>query len=208
MEPVLVFSHAAIAFAGHFLFRDLTFTVDRGELVGLTGESGCGKTSLLRAILGFTPLSEGTIEVCGQPLDVAHVNTIRQLTAYMPQELQPPAETGRDLIALTHQLAANRHRVTQTPAQLMKALGLDSSVLDLHAAKLSGGQRQRLLMTAALSTDKPLLLLDEPTSALDEESTQRLALSLLRACHEEQRTALVVSHDALLISFCDRVINL
>lgn len=227
----------SIAFGGLPLFRGLDLQVEAGQLVGLSGESGCGKTSLLRALLGFVPFSEGTAEICGYPLDAAHISAIRRCVAYVPQELQPPASTGADLIHLTHDLDYNRSlrpssasvpspsssasmsspsssAVVPSPSSsaavpsLLKALALDASLLGLEATKLSGGQRQRLLLVAALALPKPLLLLDEPTSALDEDSTQRVAQSLLRACHEERRAALIVSHDPLLLSFCDRVVTL
>ena len=195
-------------------------------MVGITGESGTGKTSLLRAIVGVIPITAGTIEVCGLPLDVHHIHAIRQKIAYVPQELQPPAEDGAALIALTHALAFNRAllasqptspagRLTPQPStlspqlpQLRASLAIDPALLSLEASKLSGGQRQRILLAAALALPKPLLLLDEPTSALDEENSQRVALALLRACHEEGRAALVVSHDPVFLRFCDKVLTL
>lgn len=202
---------ASLAFGDKTLFSGLDLTMDRGQLVGIAGESGCGKTSLLRAILGFVPLTAGTIKVCGLPLDIHHIHEIRQQTAYVPQELQPPAEDGASLIALTHSLSHNREKSSSQREELEKeltSLGLDSSLLSLDAAKLSGGQRQRILLAAALTLPKPLLLLDEPTSALDEDSTQRVALALLRACHDGGRSALVVSHDPVLLRFCDKTITL
>ena len=209
-ERVFLFlSNVSLAFGSKILFSGLDLTVESGQLVGIAGESGCGKTSLLRAILGFVPLTAGTIEVCGLPLDPHHIHEIRRHTAYVPQELQPPTETGAGLIALTHELTANQQHAKQEQVQvLMSQLGLEESLFDLSASKLSGGQRQRLLLAAALALPKPLLLLDEPTSALDEDTTQRVALALLRACHEEGRAALVVSHDPVLLSFCDKTITL
>lgn len=189
--------------------------MDRGQLIGIAGESGCGKTSLLRGVLGFVPMTFEQAQVCGLPLDAAHIHEIRRRTAYVPQELQPPAATGRDLIQLTHQLASNSDLgagddapAPPTLQELMKMLALEPSLLELQAPKLSGGQRQRLLLAAALALPKPLLLLDEPTSALDEDSAQRVALALLRACHEEQRAALVVSHSPMLLSFCDKTVRI
>ncbi len=211
---------ATLAFGNRPLFRALDLHVGKGQLVGLTGESGCGKTSLLRAILGFVPLTAGIITVNNLPLDVHHVDAIRRLTAYVPQELQPPVEKGIDLISLTHGLEANHtcssssivaggaSSASSFPSSLLSSLGLEPSLLDLTAAKLSGGQRQRLLLAAALSLPKPLLLLDEPSSALDEESTQRVGLALLRACHDDNRSALIVSHDPVLLAFCDKTITL
>ena len=202
-------TNASLAFGDHQLFSNLDLTVELGQLVGISGESGCGKTSLLRALLGFVDIEAEEAVVCGLPLDVHHINAIRCQTAYVPQELQPPADTGRDLLRLTYELEHNRTLSSmETFAQLMSMLSLDESLLSLAASKLSGGQRQRLLIAAALALPKPLLLLDEPTSALDEESTQRVALALLRACHEDNRAALVVSHDPVLLSFCDHTIAL
>ena len=235
-----------LAYSDRPLFSGLDYDVKAGELVGITGESGTGKTSLLRAIVGVIPITAGSIEVCGLPLDVHHIHAIRQKIAYVPQELQPPAEDGAALIALTHALAFNRAllesssspsaqsplpRSAQSDASHLKntggvgggaslnhkpstlnsqltALAIDPSLLSLEASKLSGGQRQRILLAAALALPKPLLLLDEPTSALDEENSQRVALALLRACHEEGRAALVVSHDPVFLRFCDKVITL
>ena len=209
---MLTLHSAALAFGDRTLFSNLDLTVGQGQLIGLSGESGCGKTSLLRAVLGFVPLTAGSIEVCGLPMDAHHIDAIRRQTAYVPQELQPLAEKGEDLIHLTHQLEHNRTAASaeraERLAKIMKALALDASLLQLAAPKLSGGQRQRLLLAAAFALQKPLLLLDEPSSALDEESTQRLGLALLRACHEEGRSALVVSHDPVLLAVCDKVIDL
>ena len=215
-----------LAYSDRPLFSGLDYDVKAGELVGITGESGTGKTSLLRAIVGVIPITAGTIEVCGLPLDVHHIHAIRQKIAYVPQELQPPAEDGAALIALTHALAFNRAllasqptspagRLTPQPStlspqlpQLLASLAIDPALLSLEASKLSGGQRQRILLAAALALPKPLLLLDEPPSALDEENSQRVALALLRACHEEGRAALVVSHDPVFLRFCDKVLTL
>lgn len=208
-----------LAYSDRPLFSGLDYDVKAGELVGITGESGTGKTSLLRAIVGVIPITAGTIEVCGLPLDVHHIHAIRQKIAYVPQELQPPVEDGAALIALTHALAYNRALLASQPTspagrltpqlpQLLAALAIDPSLLSLEASKLSGGQRQRILLAAALALPKPLLLLDEPTSALDEENSQRVALALLRACHEEGRAALVVSHDPVFLRFCDKVLDL
>ena len=208
-----------LAYSDRPLFSGLDYDVKAGELVGITGESGTGKTSLLRAIVGVIPITAGTIEVCGLPLDVHHIHAIRQKIAYVPQELQPPVEDGAALIALTHALAYNRALLASQPTspagrltpqlpQLLAALAIDPSLLSLEASKLSGGQRQRILLAAALALPKPLLLLDAPTSALDEENSQRVALALLRACHEEGRAALVVSHDPVFLRFCDKVLDL
>ena len=200
---------ASLAFGDRQLFAHLDLRVETGQLVGVSGESGCGKTSLLRALLGFVDIEAEEAVVCDLPLNAHHINAIRRLTAYVPQELQPPADTGLDLLRLTHELEHNHAQVSMDKCtQLMSALSLDNALLNLSASKLSGGQRQRLLIAAALALPKPLLLLDEPTSALDEESTQRVALALLRACHEEHRAALVVSHDPVLLSFCDKTIVL
>ncbi len=219
---MLIFHSLSLAYSDRVLFSGLDLTIDRGQLVGVTGESGTGKTSLLRAIVGVIPITAGSIEVCGLPLDVHHIHEIRQKIAYVPQELQPPAENGAALIALTHALAYNRALLesSSSPAtvpeasasvpleKVLSTLSLDPSLLSLEASKLSGGQRQRILLAAALALPKPLLLLDEPTSALDEENSQRVALALLRACHEEGRVALVVSHDPVLLRFCDKVLDL
>ena len=109
--------------------------------------------------------------------------------------------------SLNHKPSTLNHKPSTLNSQLT-ALAIDPSLLSLEASKISGGQRQRILLAAALALPKPLLLLDEPTSALDEENSQRVALALLRACHEEGRAALVVSHDPVFLRFCDKVITL
>ena len=214
---MLALRSISIAFGNKTLFSGLDLTIDRGQLVGISGESGCGKTSLLRAVLGFVPLAAGSIEVDNLPLDASHINEIRRLTAYVPQELQPPAEDGKALVALTHTLAFNRTLLAAAVPEaspslplekVLSSLAIDPSLLSLEASKLSGGQRQRILLAAALVLPKPLLLLDEPTSALDEDSTQRVVHTLQHVCHNEHRIALVVSHDPILLAACDRIVHL
>ena len=202
---------ATLAFGDRVLFRDLSFDLQAGQILGVAGESGVGKTSLLRLVLGFVPLTAGSVEVCGQPLNERNIDSIRRLTAYVPQELQPLAATGRDLIALTHNLAANRAAegvAAMSMPTILASLGLDDSALELHASKLSGGQRQRILLAAALALPKPLILLDEPTSALDAESARLVIDVLRRICAEQGRAALVVSHSQQMLTSCTSTLAL
>ncbi|MBQ7442765.1 MAG: ABC transporter ATP-binding protein [Bacteroidaceae bacterium] len=220
--PVLALRGVGLCMGGRTLFADVSATVGAGQMLGIAGESGSGKTSLLRAILGFVPTSAGAIEVCGLPLDAAHVDALRRLTAYVPQELMPLAATGHDLVALTHSLGANRNVATaataaaagygavapQPVAEVLASLGLEPSVLDLTVAKLSGGQRQRILIAAALALPKPLILLDEPTSALDAETAQLTTDTLLATLRREQRAAVVVSHSERVLAACTATLTI
>ena len=95
MAEMLKIERAALRLGGRLLFRDLDMDVAAGQWVCVTGESGCGKTSLLRAVLGFLPLDSGWVSVCGEDLSLHTVERIRRRTAYVPQELFLPADTEK-----------------------------------------------------------------------------------------------------------------
>ena len=203
---MLYLHSATLAFGDRQLFHDLDLHVSRGQLVGVTGESGCGKTSLLRAILGFIPLTSGSIEVAGLPLDVHHVNEIRRLTAYVPQELQPAVEIGRDLIGLTHDLEANRHsahsRVSHAAAvpdesssgllpsdngnsnSLLSALGLDASLLELERSTKEAERRADEVLDAAMRKEAAL---HEAAKKMVEQADDDDLPDLLTALLDEYR---------------------
>ncbi len=209
MPELLTIRHLHLRLGGKQLLRGLDLSIGRGHVAGVSGESGCGKTSLLRAVLGFVPTQSGSISICGTELTPQTAPRLRRLTAYVPQELMPVAATGRDMVQLTHTLEANLQQASHEALdRQMEALGLEPSLLDLDTAKLSGGQRQRLLLAAALAMGKPLLLLDEPTSALDAESRERVAAAIASYCRQEERAAIIVSHDQALLQHCHSVVNL
>ena len=214
-HPILTVREASLTLGGHKLFANLSFQAEEGQLVGIAGESGSGKTSLLRAVLGFVPLQAGSIELCGIPLDENHADVLRREVAYVPQELQPPAASVAELLRLTHGLSLNRAGLERAAggerafyAPIFHELGLAPDIWETAASKLSGGQRGRILLAAALMLPKRLLLLDEPTSALDAETSFLVGRTLHRVCDQEHRAALIVSHDETLLAMCDNVVRI
>ena len=107
MSEMLKIESAALRLGGRLLFRDFSLEVRAGEWVCVTGESGCGKTSLLRAALGFLPLEAGRVSVGGEELTEHTVERIRKRTAYVPQELFLPAESVDEMLHLPFHLKAN-----------------------------------------------------------------------------------------------------
>ncbi|MBO4906011.1 MAG: ATP-binding cassette domain-containing protein [Bacteroidaceae bacterium] len=198
----LLVQEATLSYDGKVLFSDLNLELQAGELIGISGKSGCGKTSLLRAILGFTPLQAGSIEVCGYSIEPANMDAVRRCVAYLPQDLHLAVSSVNELLDATLGLrhhSARHKELMQRAFGFCSQLGLDRDQLDtIEVSKLSGGQRQRVLLAAALAAPAPLLLLDEPTSALDAHNAQVAADLIQQVCCDEQRAAIVVSHNVPL----------
>ncbi len=198
------------------VLRNVSFEVRAGETVGLVGESGAGKTTLIRVALGLHLQHQGEVLIDGVDRSSANRNTrklMRRRVAFVPQDPLdsfPRAATGRTILvdALRAAGVARSERRSQATT-LADEVGLTRVQLEQAVATLSGGQRQRLAIARALAREPALLLLDEPVSALDV-TVQARVLDLLDELQQRRGTAyLFVSHDAAVIEhMSDRVLRL
>ncbi len=206
---MLRIERATLQFGDRPLLQAFDWQLKVGGMECLTGESGCGKTSLLRAVLGFVPFVAGQIKVDGLRLSAVSVDEIRRRVAYVPQELFLSCEWVGEMVRMLFELKANQGREFSCDRllEIWEELGLPAELYQYKVSKLSGGQRQRILLSIGILLNKKLLLVDEPTSALDGESARRVA-ALLRKTADKGTTIGVVSHDVRLAGMCDRVICL
>ena len=192
----------------------VSLAIARGESLGLVGETGCGKSSLSRAIYGLAPISGGTVRFDG--MDVATANraqrrAIRRSMQMIFQDpggsLNPRMRVG-DLIAepLEIHRAGNRLARRERVVQSLEAMGLTADNADRYPHELSGGQRQRIAIARAIVLEPSLVLADEPTSALDV-SLQAQILNLIAMLRRNLGLALLfVSHDLDVVGhLCDRI---
>lgn len=209
MSEILRIERATLQLGGRTLLHDFDLTLNVGEWVCISGESGCGKTSLLRAIMGFLPFQAGTVRIQGTELSAQTVEQLRKKVAYVPQELFLPAESVEEMFRIPFGLKANKGKnITSDKRQkVWQVLGLNEDLMQLKTTQLSGGQRQRILLSMAVLLEKPLLLLDEPTSALDAESVERVA-DLLKEVATDARAILTVTHNHHLMDVCDKLITI
>ena len=202
---MLEIKNVKIKFGDKTLLGGLSFSAEDGQVVCICGDSGYGKTSLLRAILGFLPLEEGHVSIDGELLTPAAAGEFRKFMAYVPQDLAMPMETVEEMVKMPFALKAN----ISTPfskKRLMEEwqkLDLDSELYDKKVSELSGGQRQRIIISTLGLLQKPIVLADEPTSALDAHTTA-LVLNYLKALASKGATVITVSHDPAFANGCDK----
>jgi peptide/nickel transport system ATP-binding protein len=191
----------------------VSFDIRRGETFALVGESGCGKSTIAKAMVGLVP-HQGRIEVAGQPLaglDGVGLKALRrrvQMVFQDPMAALDPRMTVGDQIAeplLIHGIGTTPDRRARA-ADLMARVGLTADQLDRYPHEFSGGQRQRICIARALALQPDLIIADESVSALDV-SVQAKVLDLLRALQQEFGIAfLFISHDmAVVENISDRV---
>ncbi|HLQ20616.1 MAG TPA: ABC transporter ATP-binding protein, partial [Tabrizicola sp.] len=191
----------------------VSFDIRKGETFALVGESGCGKSTIAKSLVGLAP-HQGRIEIAGQAmegLDAPALKAMRrrvQMVFQDPMAALDPRMTVGDLIAeplVIHGIgdaAAQRDKA----ADLMARVGLEAGQLDRYPHEFSGGQRQRICIARALALQPDLIIADESVSALDV-SVQARVLDLLRALQEEfHMSYLFISHDmAVVDNISDRV---
>ncbi|MEY2712139.1 MAG: hypothetical protein RLZZ217_729 [Planctomycetota bacterium] len=200
---------------GHVKAVDgVSFTLNRGETLGLVGESGCGKTTAGRALIRLIPATGGTARFDGQDIFSLAPEPMRALRRRIQIIFQDPGGSlnprmrvgniiGEPL--LVHGLATGdqlRHRVEE----LLVRCGLWKQAADRYPHEFSGGQRQRIGIARALALDPDLIVCDEPTSALDV-SIQSQILNLLKDLQDERGLSyLFISHDmAVIHHICHRI---
>jgi peptide/nickel transport system ATP-binding protein len=194
--------------------EDVSFTVAAGEAFGLVGESGCGKSTVARAMLRLTEPDAGRILYRGEDFreaSGARLKSFRRRMQIVFQDpyssLDPRQSVGSALMEpmRVHGIAAGAE-ARRRAAALLEEVGLPPAALDRFPHEFSGGQRQRIGIARALTVEPELIVADEPVSALDV-SVQAQVLLLLRELRRRRGLAfLFVSHDLSVIRwFCDRV---
>jgi oligopeptide/dipeptide ABC transporter ATP-binding protein len=189
----------------------VSFQLDRGECLGLVGESGCGKTSIGRCIAGLTPATSGHVLFAGADITHARDRMTRrriQMVFQDPYASLNPRLTVRKMLGeiLTVHRLVPRPSVDDRCRELLELVGLGKRVLNAYPRELSGGQRQRVSIARAVALEPEVILADEPVSALDV-SVQATVLKLLDELRQALGIAvLLISHNlAVVRHFCDRV---
>jgi peptide/nickel transport system ATP-binding protein len=192
--------------------KDVSFDVRRGEIFGLVGESGCGKTTVANTIAGLVTQSSGSIDFQGVPLEGRRDKPVRQSLQMVFQDpysaLNPRLRINSAIAEpiLFYKLASNAEEARLDAGTLLEAVGLPGDAGARFSHAFSGGQRQRIAIARALGPRPTTLICDEPTSALDV-SVQAQILNLLKDLRDlAGLSILFISHDlAVIRQMCDRV---
>ncbi len=185
---------------------DVSFQLAEGETLGIVGESGCGKTTLIRALARLFLATSGTIRFRGEDITKAGRRSLQpvrrqvQMVFQDPQASLNPRKRVVQILATPLRLrGAPRNQIEDESRRLLERVGLSSEHLNRFPHEFSGGQRQRIGVARALAVDPKLILLDEPVSALDV-SIQAQVINLLDELQDELGLSYVfVAHDLSVV---------
>ena len=181
----------------------VSLSVANGEAVGLIGETGSGKTTLARAVLGLVPFSGGRVVIDGQDVSQAKARQWRALrrrgvVQYVFQDplrsLDPDLTAGQSIVEPLLIQGISSAEANARARAFLDRVRLDAELLDRLPGELSGGQRQRVAVARALVTEPKLIMLDEPVSALDS-ANRVLVMEILKGLREAGVGLVFISHD-------------
>lgn len=187
--------------------ENVSFSIDKGELVVILGPSGAGKTTILNILGGMDSPTSGEIIIDGT--DISKYNK-KELTKYRRYDIGFVFQfynlvgnlTALENVELANQICKNPKDSQET----LKKVGLKERT-DHFPAQLSGGEQQRVSIARALAKNPKILLCDEPTGALDSKTGKMIIKLLQDTCHETKTTTIIITHNSIIAQIADKVIK-
>jgi ABC-type multidrug transport system fused ATPase/permease subunit len=194
------------------VLREVSFTILKGERVGISGPTGKGKSTLMYLLMGLYRPQKGSILIDGVPLGTENLEAWHDMLGYVSQ----------DVFITEGSLAQNISPFGDDPGERLEAslrmaalsdwtetlpLGADTLIGE-GGARLSGGERQRVGIARAHFKKAAVLLMDEPTSALDPATETEITQTLLQELMDREKTVVIISHRESLLMQCDRIIDI
>jgi osmoprotectant transport system ATP-binding protein len=196
-SPVVEFRSVSYSLSGTHVLSALNLEVHRGETLILLGRSGSGKTTSLKMVNRLLSPTAGEVRVNGSPIQDTDVIRLRRSIGYVIQDagLFPHFTVGRNIGLVPRIQGWPEERIRTRVEELLKTVGLESTIASRYPHQLSGGQRQRVGVARALAADPAILLMDEPFGALDPLTRDQLQGEFLSLQRRLQKTVLFVTHD-------------
>ena len=214
METILEVKHLKKTFGHRTVLEDVSFSLNRGEVLGIVGRSGCGKSTMARIIARLLDTDEGEIILCGRDITKAAGKALGEAYENMQMIFQVPEDSFNPRKTLGWSIGeAMRNRgydkasIEMRIDELLTMVGLKPSYKYRYPHEVSGGECQRAAISRAIALSPTLLICDEATSALDVTVQAQIAALLKQMTEELSMACLFITHDlALLQSIVDRVI--
>lgn len=207
-EPLVTFDHVSFSYQGSHALDDLSFTIEKGETIGIIGGTGSGKSTLVHLIPRFYEATDGQILIKGHPIEEYSLSSLRQMIGFVPQQALLFSGTIRENLCFGKEDASDEeiHQALQlAQASFVEEWtdGVDS-VLTQGGHNLSGGQRQRLTIARALVRKPEILILDDSASALDFATDA----ALRKAIASLPQTTIIVSQRVSALMHADKILVL
>ena len=196
--------------------NNISFDIFKGETLGLVGESGCGKSTTGRCLLGLIPPTSGSVKMNNLEITSADSKTIQHLRKKMqiifqnPYSSLNPRMTVKEILRepfVIHEKTLSKKNTDKRIIELLDMVGMTESVLNRYPHEFSGGQRQRIGIARALTLNPQFIVADEPVSALDISIQAQIINLMQKLKNELGLTYLFISHDLSVIRYmCDRVV--
>lgn len=214
-ETIVKVENLSKSFGKLEVIKDVSFSVEKGQVLGIIGPSGSGKSTMMRCINQLETVSGGTIQICGETLVkdgvYADKKKLREIglhsgLVFQNFNLFPHFSVLKNITeAQIHVLKRNKAEAEEVARKLLGKMGLQDKEAS-YPCELSGGQQQRVSIARALALNPDILFFDEPTSALDPELTGEI-LKVIRELADEKMTMVVVTHEmAFARDLCDTII--